>query len=160
MGSSPTPTARTTPTGNILEHGYQTLITIAADADIDFWEKTVTPPGVEGGDAIDITTMHNSNVITKDAQALYEWTDSTSVVAYDRAVYTQIVAVVNVNSTITWTFPDGGTVAAYGFLKSFIPSDMSRDSQPEATVTFVVTNVDPSDGTEQLPAVTASVGTP
>ncbi len=40
-----------------LDDGYQTLIEFAENPAIKLWEKSVTPPGIDGGDAIDTTTM-------------------------------------------------------------------------------------------------------
>lgn len=156
--TAPSPTPRVTPTGNMLENGYQSLVTISGDTDIDLWEKTVTAPGYDGGDAINITTMHNQNVITKDLNALFEVTDITMVCAYARSSYGQVVALINVNGVITIRLPDGGTWCAYGGLRSFIPNALERGNQPEATVVLVITNVDPATGAEELPVVSVGVG--
>lgn len=160
MGA-PTPTARTTPTGNVLEIGYQCLITFASDADIDLFEKTVQPPGLTVGDAVDITTQHNSLVMTKSPPAaLYDVTDGQMTCSYARPVYEQIKSIIGVETTITYTFQDGGTVAVYGYLASFTPNAQAMDAQPEATVVIVHTNIDPSDGSEAVPVISAAVGTP
>lgn len=160
MGA-PSPTPRVSPTGNVLEIGYQCLITFANDTDIDLFEKTVQPPGLEVGDAINITTQHNSLVMTKSPPAsLYDVTDGQMTCSYARPVYSQIQSIIGVETTITYTYQDGGTVAVYGFLKSFIPNSQSMDTQPEATVVIVHTNIDPSDGSEAVPVISAAVGTP
>lgn len=158
--TSPSASTRTTPTGNMLENGYQSLITFAADDDIDLWEVECTPPGIDGGDPIDITTMHNVNVMTKDARDLYEWTDMQFTCLYDPNVYSQIVSIINTKTTITQTFPDEATIAAYGYLRSFTPDSLARGTAPTATVVIVITNVDPSDGSEEIPVITQGVGTP
>lgn len=158
--AAPTPTARTTPTANMLENGYQSLITFAADANVELWEKNVTPPGVDGGDAINITTQHNQDVVTKHPNSLYEVMDGQSTCAYARILYTAIKSLINVNTTITYRFSDGGTVAVFGYLKSFTPNGMERGGQPEATIVIVHTNIDPSDKSEATYVVSAAVGTP
>lgn len=159
--TAPVAAARTTPTGNMLENGYQSLIVFALDLDVDFWEKSVTPFGYDGGDAINITTQHNEEVLTKAPNSdLYEVTDGQSVVAYDRAVLSQIRLMINVNTTITYIFPDGGSYAVFGFMKSFVPGVLERGTHPEATVVIVHTNIDPATGEEELPVISAAVGTP
>lgn len=158
--SAPTPTARVTPTGNMLENGFRSLITFALDTNIDLWEKQVTAPAYDGGDAIDITTMHNVEVMTKDLNALYEIGDITMVCAYSRRVYADIRLLINRNTTITQLFPDGGTAAFFGGLRSFTPNALARGNQPEATVVIVITNIDPVTGGEELPVFSAAVGTP
>lgn len=156
--TAPSPTPRVTPTGNMLENGYQSLITLAVDTNIDIWEKTATPPGYDGGEPINITTMHNQNVITKDLNALFEVTDLTIVAAYARLTYTQLLSVINVNTTVTFWFPDGGSWCAFGGVRSAIPSANERGSQPEMTVVIAITNVDPATGAEELPVTSSGVG--
>lgn len=146
-------TARTTPTGDRLDDGYQTLIAFAADADVDLWEKTVQPPGVEGGDEVDTTTMHNETWRSRAARALKTLTNSSMTVAYDPAVYDQILSLINVNGWITVHFPDGSTLDFVGFLKNFTPNDLSEGAQPEATCEIVPTNV--LAGAETAPDYTA-----
>jgi len=152
---APSASARTTPTGDMLENGFSTLITIASDVDIDFWEKTVQPPGLDGGDSVDVTTMHNTTWRTRAPSALVDLTESTATAAYDPAVYDQIVAIINTETTITITFPDGSTLAFYGYLRTFEPGDNAEGENPEATVTITPTNRDLSTGTEEEPVYTA-----
>lgn len=149
-----TTTARTTPTGDMLEYGYQTLIAFAADADIDLWEKSVQPPGVDVGDAIDITTQHNDTWRTSAPRALLTLMPISITVAYDPAVYDQIIAIIGDNGWITIHFPDGSTLDFVGFLKSFVPGELSEDGgHPTATCEIVPTNV--LTGTETEPVYTA-----
>ncbi len=157
--AAPSPTARQTPVGIWLDSGHSTKITIGADPDISFWEKTVTPPGMDAGDAIDTTTMHSTRYITKAPQPLVDMTDISGTASYDPAVLTQIVAVLGVKTTITVTFPDGTTWAVYGFLRSFAPQENSRPNQPVANYTITVTNWDPSNRVEVGPAVASVTGT-
>lgn len=147
-------TARATPVGTALDDGYQTLIAFAADPDVSFWEKTVTPPGIDGGDKIDTTTMHNTTWRTGAARALKTLTSSSITATYDPKVYDQIVALVNVETQITVHFPDGSTLDFYGYLKSFTPSEHSEGEQPECEIEIEPTNVNPSTGSEAGPTFT------
>ena len=157
--AAPSVTARSAPVGIKLDDGYSTKIAFAADPDVSFWEKTVKPPGIDGGDAIDQTTMHNTAYRTSAARALKTLTDSSSTVAYDPAVYTQILALINVEGSITIHFPDGSTLAFYGFLKSFEVNDHTEGEQPEATISIVPTNFDPTNKVEAAPVLTSVAGT-
>ena len=153
--AAPTPTARVTPTGSMLENGYQSLITFASDTDIDLWEKTIQPPGLEGGDPVDITTMHNTVLHTKAPQALSDTGESSVLVAYDPAVLDQIIAIINTVTTVTITLPDGSSWAFYGYLRSFQPSALANGTHPEANIVIVPTNVDPANDTEEEVVYTA-----
>lgn len=149
--AAPTPTARVTPDGTKLKNGYRTLITFATDPNIALWEKGVTPPGFDGGDAVDNTTMWNDELRTFSPASLSTMTESSGRCAYDPAVYDQIMALLNVETTITVTFPDGSTLAFYGYLRVFEPGELQDGEQPEANFTIQPTNADPTTGDEELP---------
>src|SRR5574343_413431 len=93
---------------------------------------SITSPGVDGGDAIDNTTLTNSAWRTKTAKALIEYTNASFTAAYDPAAYSQAILAVNVNNAITVTFPDGSSIQFYGYLKSFTPGEMTEGEQPTA----------------------------
>ncbi len=150
MGSAPTPAAsRPTPDGIQLDDGFSTKINIAHDPDISFWEKSVTPPGLDGGDAIDMTTMHNVAHRTFSPRALTTLTEMTTTALYDPDVYDEVLAIINNPTTITVFFPDGSTLAFYGYLRLFEAAELVEGTPPECTVTIHPTNRDPADGTEQ-----------
>lgn len=157
--TAPVATARVTPDGIKLDDGYQTLVTFAADPNVRLWEKAVTPPGIDGGDAIETTTMHNTTWRTMAPRALRTLTQHTFTAAYDPAIYTQILSLINVRTTITVTFPDTSTLAFYGFLQLFEPGEMTEGEQPEATVTITPTNYDPAAATEEAPVLNSAEGT-
>lgn len=147
--AAPSATVRQDPAGIKLPDGYRALITLEDDPDISFWEKDVKPVGVDGGELIPQTTMHNDTVETFYPQSLYKLTDGTSKVAYDPAVITQIMAMVNRNQVITVRYRDGSTDAFWGCLRTFERDALQKGTQPEATVTFSATNTDDS-GAEQV----------
>lgn len=157
--AAPATTARATPDGRYLKDGYQTLIAPAADPDVAFWEKTVTPPGMDGGDAIDNTTMHNETWRTMRSRALVTLTDMTLTVAYDPDIYDEALALLNVETSWTVHFPDGSTLDFYGFLRLFEPQDMSEGEQPEANITISPTNFDVTNNVEAGPVMTEVAGT-
>lgn len=144
-------TVRIAPVGIRLGDGYQSLITFDADPNVSLWEKTVKPPGVDGGDAIDTTTMWNEVVRTKSSRALKEMTDGGMSCGYDPRVLDQIIALINVETLITTLFPDGSRWEAYGFLKSAEPNNLEEGTFPILDCVIVYTNTDPADGSESLP---------
>lgn len=157
--AAPTPTTRQTPAGIYLEDGHSTLITLAGDPDISLWERTVTPPGIDGEDPVDVTTMHNTVNRTFAPRQLKTLTEMTTTAAYDPAVLTQLYARINIEDTITVTFPDGSTWAFYGYLRAFEPDEISEGEMPSATVTFQPTNWDYVNNTEEGPALVSVAGT-
>lgn len=158
--AAPTTTSRSTPVGTALTNGLSTKIAFAADPDVSFWEKTVTPPGLDGGDAIDCTTMFNTSVVTMLPRTLKTATDLSVTVAYDPVVLDQILALINVNTDVTVHFPNGDTWDFYGFLRVFQPQEHVRGSQPEAQITITPSNADPdAANAETVPNYKTSVGT-
>lgn len=157
--AAPTPTPRVYPSGIRLDDGFSSLITLAIDTNIEFWEKTVKPPGLDGGEKVDTMTMHNQSYRTYGPRKLKTLTDMTTKAAYDPIVYQSILAAINVRTTITVTFPDGSTLAFYGYLQKFEPDDLEEGKQPEATITIVPTNYDPVNHVEAAAVLTNVVGT-
>ena len=148
--SVPAAGTRATPDGIILADGFSSKIIIGLtdQDDIEFWEKQITPPAIDGGDAVEQTTMWNATWRTKLPRDLITLDDVVCTVAYDPVVYNEIInSVININTTITVYFSDGSTLAFFGYLKRFEPSALVEGEQPEATVTFVATNIDPDDVT-------------
>lgn len=157
--AAPAPTVRQSPAGIKLDNGHQTLVTFSLDPDLEFWEKTITPPGVDGGDAVDTTTMHNTIWRTKAPRTLKDLTDMSIVGAYDPVMYTRAVTLVNRKQTITVTFPDGSTLAFYGFIKTQATGELAEGTQPTMTFTVVATNQDPITGDEEAPVLHNISGT-
>lgn len=156
--AAPTATVRSTPVGRMLENGYQSLITFLASPAVALWETEVTPPGVDGGSKIDITTMYNTTWRTGAPQALGELTDPQFTCGYDPMTYPQIISLLNVRTTITILFPNGDTLAFFGYLMKFEPSSLKNGEMPNATITIGTTNRD-SSGVEQSPVLVTAAGT-
>jgi hypothetical protein len=143
----------------MLENGYRTLIAFSLDTDISFWEKSVTPPPLDVGDPIDITTMHNDTWKTKAAPALADTGVCTTTVAYDPDVYNQILAIMGTVGEFTVHLPDESTLSFWGYLQKFEPAELVNGTFPEATITIVPTNYDRANGTEEAMVLTPTVGT-
>jgi hypothetical protein len=142
-----------------LDDGFPTTIAFEADPDVSFWEKTVTPPGLDGGDAIDQTTMHNISLRTFASRELITMTECTVTAAYDPSVIPQILALINVEGSITVHYPNGDTLDFFGYLRVYEPQEMSEGTQPECNITIQPTNYDPVTGAETEPDYTVSGGT-
>ena len=157
--ATPATTTRSTPLGIPMKDGFSTRIAFESDPDISFWEKTIQPPGVDGGDAIDTTTMHNVDYRTFRSRALTTLTEMTLTVAYYPDVYDEIQNIINEENDITVHFPDGSTLDFFGFLRLFEPQDHEEGSQPEASVTIQPTNWDPANNVEAGFVMTEIAGT-
>ena len=158
--AAPSATARVAPGGLRQLDGFSTLITFETDTNVSLWEMTVTPPGVDGGEAVDTSTMHNTTWRTKHFRDLIELTESSFVAAYDPVVLDQIILLVNVNTTVTITFPDGSTWAFFGGMRKFEPQEITEGEMPRATVTITPTCYDPDNNVEAGPTVVEKAGTP
>ena len=133
-----------------LDDGHQTLISFAADPTVLFYEKSVTPPGIDGGGEVDVTVMENSTWRTRNPKALVTLSNASMTVAYDPATYPEIIALVNVNTLITVTFPDGDTLAFWGWLNTFTPGEHVEGEQPTAEIEVIPSNQNAS-GVETAP---------
>jgi len=151
--AAPTPGSAPVPAGTRLKDGFQCLIVFAADTDVSLFQVGVNPPGVDGGDPINTTTFHNTTYETLEPQQLMTMPEAALTAAYDTSILTQILALVNVHTTVTIIFPDSSSWAFYGYLKSFKPNGMKKGEMPLADVTIQPTNCD-STGAEQAPVFT------
>lgn len=154
-----TTTARQTPNGIRLEDGYRSLVAFDRDPNIELWEIEVKPPGIDGGDQINTTTMHNTTWRSMASRALMTLTESTIKFAYDPLLYTAVIALCNREGAITQIFPDGSTLDYYGYLKRVEFDPLVEGTFPTGTATIVPTNVDPITRAEVAPVVTAVLGT-
>jgi hypothetical protein len=151
--AAPVATPRGTPAGLKADDGFGAFITFSGLAQLDIFEKDTGVPGLDGGDPIDTTTHHNVAYNTKAPRSLVDLTEFQVTAAYDPCVYDDLLAIVNIEKTITITFPDTSTLAFFGYLRAVEFAGLVNGTQPELTLTVVPTNVDPSDCTEAGPVV-------
>ncbi len=156
--AAPTPTARGAVGGTRLDNGFQTLIVFSSNPTIEIYEKSVQPPSIDGGDPIMTDTMLNTVYITKTPQCLEEWGDIVVVAAYDPAARSEIQALINNPQSITVVYPDETTLTVWGYLRSEVPAALVKNTQPETTLTIVVTNYDPVLCVEAGPVLVAGTG--
>lgn len=141
----------------LLKDGFSTTITFSEAPAVKMEEKSVTPPGVDGGGENDTSTMRNTAWRTRQPRSLKTATEMSFEAAYDPAVYDDIISMVNVNQQITVNWPDGSTLTFWGWLNTFEPGELVEGEQPTASVTIIPSNQDNS-GVEQ-PPVYAAPGT-
>lgn len=157
--SAPTNTVRGTPAGIKLKDGYQSTITFAANSTISFWEKEITPPGLDGGEKVPQTTLLNNTFRTFASRGLYELSDVTVKAAYDPIIYSNVASIINVEGSISVKWKDGSTLDFFGYLQKFMPDALADGTQPEASITIVCTNWDPVGKVEAGPVLTNVAGT-
>lgn len=133
-----------------LDDGFSTLIEFSEDSDVQMWEKEVQPPGADGGGENDTSTMRNTTWRTKAPKGLISLSPASAVVAYDPAVYDEIIAMLNVNQQITITFPDASTLVFWGWIDKFTPNALKEGEQPTANVEIIPSNQNGS-GVETAP---------
>lgn len=140
----------------ILKDGFKTLLGFTADATVEIEEIEVTPFGVDGGGAINDTTMRNTALRTAAPKGLITISNAGCVYAYDPKSLTKILALVNVNNLITITHPDGSTHKVWGWLNSFVPGSHTEGDRPTADAEIIASNRNASD-VETAPVYTAPV---
>lgn len=157
--SAPTPTARVTPTGLMLEDGFKTLITFARAPSVKLWEISVKPIGFNGGDKIKLSNMHSGKLHQFAPRKLVELTDGSMKCFYDPSALPVILStLMNYKDVITETYTDGSTYAYHGVMNKFERDEHQEGEAPTATVNIFATGRDTS-GTEQLPVETDVTGT-
>lgn len=100
----------------------------------------ITPPAWDGGDAIDITTLGNTEFRTKMAQTLKDIGECSFSCHYDPSVFAS--APINKNGQIAITIPDWGTLTFWGYLRSLTPNALTVGDAARMEGSIVVTNTD------------------
>lgn len=156
--AAPTIGVRVFPTAIRLDDGYQSLIAFSLDTDLAVYEKTVQPGALEGGDPIVTTTQLNVEYETKAPQRLKGIDDIVAVCGYDPAVASDLNDMINVPQTVTVLWPDGSAQAQFAYLRRAEFSALTKGTQPEVTLTVVVTNWDPVHCVEAGPVFQDGTG--
>lgn len=157
--SAPTPVTMGTPDGTKLKDGFSTRVAHSEAPDIAFWIKSVTPSAIDGGDPVEQKTMHSEKYETFAPRTLIKSGPLTAKVAYDPVVWETLPDLVNIPGSLTVQFSNRATVTHWGYVQKFDPGEAVDGTQPDGTVTMIVTNTDPSDDSEAGPVYTAPVGT-
>jgi len=138
-----------------LKEGLGTTITFAGHTfTLTIDPSSITPPGLDGGDAIDSTSLSNVLYRTKEPKSLIDVTDGGLTVFYDPAAWDDIVSAMNDNVLITVTFSNSDTLAFYGYIKTFEPGESVEGEAPSAEMVVVATAQ--TAGTETAPVYAAA----
>lgn len=143
-----------------IDDGHPTTLDIFDDdtdptpITVKFWEKTLTPPGMDGGGANDTTTMRNTRMRTRAPKKLYTLTEFSITVAYDPEIYDSLIDLMQQNKWLVINFPDGSTLGFWGWLDGADGQEISEGSQPEMELTVIPGNQD-LNGEEVEPVYTA-----
>ena len=146
------------PSGNMLTDGFSTIISCTANPSIKMWEMEVDPPSIEGGGGKQVSTMRNTAWHTMAPNVLKKLGEGGAKVGFDPAVYSQIVALINVNTSWTITYPDGATEVFLGWMDSFKRNTFTEGEVPTADVVFIP-SMRNGAGTETAPVATAGTTT-
>lgn len=138
----------------MLLDGHATTITLANAPSIKLYEKSVTPPQLTLGGAIDVTTMRNTAWRTQAARTLKTLGAINTTVAYATDAYDAVRDQLGVNQLITVTFPDGSTLQFYGWIEEFTPGEATEGAQPTATL-VIQPSLRDDNGAEAAPQYTA-----
>jgi hypothetical protein len=158
--AAPATTARGTPAGIKLKEGQGNSIAFSRRPTVSFWEVTIKPSGIDGGDGVEQTTQLNVAWHTMAPRILKTLTPCTVNAAYDPNVYNDILTyLVNQEGSVTIRFTDGSTLDFFGYLQKFEPEDLKEGEQPRASITIVPTNFDPANRVEAAPVLTSVSGT-
>lgn len=132
--------------------GLGTTLTIGS-ATLDF--VSIAAPGLDGGDALDATVLDNVAWRTKLPQTLKEVPDLAFTATFNPADFAALSGEINVNQLLTMDFKSPlGSMAFWGYLKSFTPSEGAIGTRWEATGSIVVTNMNGSNA-ETAPVYSA-----
>jgi hypothetical protein len=158
--TAPVVTARGTPLFYQMPEGMFATIAFSLDPTVCFWEKSLKPPGFDGGAPIDQTTQLNTAWKTSAPRVLKKLMPLTGKAAYNPDVMDKINNdLLNKPGSITYHFPDTSTIAFYGYLQKIDFDDLEEGKLPELSFTIEVTNFDPVNHVEAGPVITPAVGT-
>ena len=132
---------------DIVVDGHGTTISLG---NADLQEISVSPPSISSGGAVEVTSMDNDDWRSKAPKKLHEGGEVSFSAYYDPAQIGTYLSDVGRNKLITLTFSNGDTLAFYGWVDSFSPSEISEGEAPTVDVTIVVSN---QDGVARLPDV-------
>lgn len=169
--ANPTSTTRgsplsASPSSPYMREGQSTKLSIhrAASGTVSFWkcwEREVQPPGVDVGDMIDITTMHNVTWETMYPSVLKTLTAFSVIVGYSMEALDEAIAnLVGRNGSMTVHFPGSDKLDFWGVLQNLIPQSHKKREMPLANCQVVPTNYDDANFVEAGPVLTLASGSP
>jgi hypothetical protein len=99
---------------------------------------TITPPGWDGGDPIDITNLSNVRFKTKMAPTLIEIGAMSFTAELDLSTINS--APINQEAVIVLTIPGWGTWTLHGYLRSIKPDELKIGDRATCSGELEITN--------------------
>jgi hypothetical protein len=135
-----THTDRVDPVGTPFDEGYQSLLTFSLDPDLSFWETVVGAPGIDGGDPVPTTTMHNTMFHTVSPRKLKRMTPFQVQGKFSSGTPEQVNALINArDGWVTVKWPDETQFSFPAYLKSWQPAQAQEGNPLEGTLEIVPT---------------------
>jgi hypothetical protein len=141
-----------------IDNGFSTTLSFSLNPTLEFYEVEVQPPGWEGGDPINTTTMRNTLLETFTPASLQTLTEITISAAYTSDIFhltTGVKEMINKNQEITVTLPDGATFKFWGFIRGWNPPTHTKNVRPMASFRIAPSNTNASK-VETLPVFVAA----
>jgi hypothetical protein len=157
--AAPAHSAKQVPTGVEVWDGVGTQLAFAARPKTNFWEVTLKPLSLEGGEPINNTTLLNTVWRTKRAPVLKECPPMSGTAKYDPDVWPDLIALINKEGSVTQYWPDNSYADVFAYLRNFVYQDHKEKELPIANIEIVVTNWDPVGHVESGPVYTPASGT-
>jgi hypothetical protein len=141
------------PAGAPMPNGFPMFIVNSKVPSALIWPVEMQPVGGDNEEPIDIVNFFNVLWRTKAPNALIDIPNMTMMVEYSSSSYNIIIGSLGLPANITMFLPDNGTIAFWGYYKSFIPQTNKEKQQPKAEITIVCTNWDPANCVEAGPVI-------
>lgn len=129
----------------VMNDGFSTTITLGGDATLYLVlpEKEVTPPGMDRGGPIPVSTMRNTYWRTFAPKSLTTMTPIEFTAAYDSDVWLagRVANQLGVIQLCGVRYPNGRIISIYGWLDKFQPNAHKEGEQPTANCTFQPSNM-------------------
>ena len=130
--------------------GSGTTLTWATSSSFVVSKTEIKPYGLDGGGRVETTTLENTIWETASPKKLKKCTALTFEGLFDPALLA--AAPVNVNDTITITYPDGSHDVVRGWLDKWEPGTIKVGDKTTCSGTIEISNQ--NGGTETGPAFT------
>ncbi len=144
--AAPTPASmRAIPTAWKIDQGFKIITMFSCKPAVNFWEISVAPLSIDGGEEINTSTQYNTDGNhTGRPRALKKWKGGKSKVQIAAGTVDEVKDMVNVECTVTQFYPDGSTYCFHGYLKSIEVKSQRLISRRCARIGMLPTASNPS----------------
>ena len=131
--------------------GAKTTISIGGYSTL--YPTGITPPTMEGGGEIDVTSLKNTTMRTRAPKVLKDLGECSFSAQYDPAALATLYGIINTNQSIIITFADDATITFYGWVDSVSAGELTEGEAPTVDVTIITSNNDGADPFVEKPPV-------